>query len=68
MMQDKYNEVSFAVRVWRDLKQLKRAGRVHDPEGVASMEDGDLVPKCPACPNPDTNLKDGWQDKPEEKS
>jgi hypothetical protein len=54
--------------VWRDLKQLKRAGRVHDPKGVNNMGDGDLVPKCPACPDPDENLESGWDLAPEEDS
>jgi hypothetical protein len=50
------------------MKQLKRSGRVHDPAGVASTKSGELVPKCPACPDPDTNLEPGWDQVPEEES
>jgi hypothetical protein len=54
------------VRVWRDLKQLKRSGRIHDPAGVAAMRPGELADKCPACPDPDLNLEKGWENTPEE--
>jgi hypothetical protein len=64
--QNKYNELSFAVRVWRDLKQLTRSGRVHNPGGVANMLPGELADTCPACPDPDTNLDHGWENAPKE--
>jgi hypothetical protein len=59
--QNHYNEFSFAVHIWRHLKQLKRAGRMNDPIGVMNMGPGDLVPKCPACPFPGRNLPPDWK-------
>jgi hypothetical protein len=46
---------------------LKRGGRGHDPEGVASTKPGALALLCPACPQPGMNLPPNWQDYPEEK-
>jgi hypothetical protein len=59
--QNHYNEFSLVVRLWRHLKQLQRAARTHDPEGVMNMGPGDLVPKCPACPSPGRNLDPGGE-------
>src|ERR1700730_4513596 len=44
---------------------LKRAGRGHDPAGVDATEPGECALKCPACPQPERNLPDGWEDAPE---
>ena len=44
---------------------LKRAGRGHDPAGVAATEPGDCAVECPACPHPGRNLPEGWEDAPE---
>jgi hypothetical protein len=40
---------------------LKRAGRGHDPEGVANTKQGECALLCPACPQPGINLPDGWE-------
>ena len=40
---------------------LKRAGRGHDPRGVAATSKGGLMVECPACPHPGRNLPDGWE-------
>lgn len=56
----------FAIRVWRHLKMCKRAGRGHDPAGVASTTPGGLAVECPACPHPGRNLPKGWDRVPEE--
>ena len=41
---------------------LKRAGRGHDPGGVDSTGMGELAVECPACPHPQKNLPNNWQD------
>ena len=48
-------------RIWRNLLMLKRAGRGQDPVGVGATAQGELAVECPACPNPDQNLPEGWQ-------
>lgn len=45
---------------------LKRAGRGHDPAGVAATAPGELAVECPACPHPGRNLPDGWDQAPPE--
>lgn len=49
------------VREYRHLKMLKRAGRGHDPAGVAATKAGGCAVLCPACPQPGLNLQDGWE-------
>lgn len=51
-------------REFRHLKQLKRAGKAHDPNGLESIKQGECVVKCPACPHPGINLPDDWETKP----
>ncbi|KAJ3492844.1 hypothetical protein NLJ89_g11151 [Agrocybe chaxingu] len=46
------------------LKLLKRAGRGHDPAGVAATAPGELAVRCPSCPYPDINLPPNWRDAP----
>ena len=40
---------------------LKRAGRGHDPAGVGATSPGSLTVECPACPHPDRNLPENWE-------
>jgi hypothetical protein len=40
---------------------FKRAGRGHDPSGIEGTRRGGLMVECPACPHPDRNLPNGWQ-------
>jgi hypothetical protein len=40
---------------------LKRAGRGHDPAGVANTPTGSVAVECPACPHPGRNLPKGWE-------
>jgi hypothetical protein len=40
---------------------LKRAGRTHDPLGVDSTQAGQCAVECPACPHPNRNLPEGWE-------
>ena len=63
--QRRYLEMSRVVREWRNLMMLKRAGRGHDPGGANVTAPGELALDCPACPQPDCNLPDGWQDAPD---
>ena len=46
---------------------LKRAGRGHDPSGVAGTSPGECAVECPACPHPSKNLPDNWNETPKEK-
>lgn len=43
---------------------LKRAGRAHATDGVASTEQGSCAVECPACPHPGKNLPVGWENAP----
>lgn len=54
------------VREWRILKSLLRAGRAHILDGVTTIQPGELCVRCPACPRPDFNIPDDWEDTPED--
>lgn len=54
------------IRQWRNLKMLKRAGRGHDPTGVAGTKEGECAVLCPACPQPGKNLPANWREAPED--
>ncbi|KAH7919139.1 hypothetical protein BV22DRAFT_1134058 [Leucogyrophana mollusca] len=58
---DRYEPFMRMVREWRHLKMLKRAGRGHDPDGVDATKEGACAVLCPACPHPNKNLPDGWE-------
>ncbi|KAJ7120873.1 hypothetical protein C8R44DRAFT_623095 [Mycena epipterygia] len=66
-MKDRYHEFLRMTREWRHVQMLKRAGRGHDPDGVASTKEGECALLCPACPQPGKNLPPDWADAPEEK-
>ncbi|KAJ7088346.1 hypothetical protein C8R44DRAFT_649600, partial [Mycena epipterygia] len=66
-VQDRYHEFLRMTREWRHLQMLKRAGRGHDPAGVAGTRQGECALLCPACPQPGKNLPPDWADAPEEK-
>ncbi|KAJ7026646.1 hypothetical protein C8F04DRAFT_1267867 [Mycena alexandri] len=57
----RYPEFLRMVRQWRHLQLLKRAGRGHDPSGVNGTRPGELALECPACPRPNVNLPDDWE-------
>ncbi|KAF8215194.1 hypothetical protein K438DRAFT_1561909 [Mycena galopus ATCC 62051] len=44
----------------------KRAGRAHHPTGIAGTSPGELAIPCRACPHPNINLPEGWEDAPPE--
>ncbi len=62
VIQDRYKSFMRVVAQWRYLKRLKRAGRAHDPTGIAGTKQGELAVQCPACPHPDINLPPNWED------
>ncbi|EIN05248.1 hypothetical protein PUNSTDRAFT_75081, partial [Punctularia strigosozonata HHB-11173 SS5] len=57
----RYHDAILAVREWRHLKMLKRAGRGNDPSGIRGTPVGGLAVECPACPHPGRNLPDNWE-------
>jgi hypothetical protein len=59
--QKRYDEFLKVMRWWRHIKMLKRAGRGHDPEGVAATKPGSLAVECPACPHDGRNLPEDWR-------
>ncbi|KAJ7041706.1 hypothetical protein C8F04DRAFT_1176799 [Mycena alexandri] len=61
---NRYPEFLRMTRQWRHLQMLKRAGRGHDPSGVKGTKPGGLAIDCPACPRPDVNLPDDWENAP----
>ncbi|KAF8069148.1 hypothetical protein FPV67DRAFT_1448949 [Lyophyllum atratum] len=64
---DRYPNLLLSIRQWRYLKMMKRSARGHDPNGpVAATKEGDCAVLCPACPQPDKNLPEGWEDAPPE--
>ncbi|KAG1722947.1 hypothetical protein EDB19DRAFT_1916378 [Suillus lakei] len=46
------------------LTSLLQAGCSHDPSGILSMKEGELVILCPACPQPGRNLPQDWENAP----
>lgn len=52
------------MRQWRHLMMLKRSGRGHDPAGISVTAEGECAVECAACPHPDRNLPDDWQNAP----
>lgn len=53
------------VRQWRHIQMSKRAGRGHDPTGIAGTPRGGLAVMCRACPQPGINLPPNWEKEPE---
>ncbi|PBK63848.1 hypothetical protein ARMSODRAFT_990134 [Armillaria solidipes] len=51
---------------WAHLKLLKRGGRAHCSDGVATTKPRDLAVLCPSCPRPGVNLPEGWESAPPE--
>ncbi|KAI0750098.1 hypothetical protein C8Q80DRAFT_1219017 [Daedaleopsis nitida] len=64
---DRYPALLNIMRQWRHLKMMKRAGRGHDPSGIAVTPEGSCVVDCPACPHPGKNLPPDWETAPKEK-
>ncbi|KAI0650174.1 hypothetical protein C8Q79DRAFT_1108642 [Trametes meyenii] len=62
-----YKQFCHVVRLWRHLRQLKRAGRGHDPAGIRGTRKGALAVTCAACPQVGKNLPDDWEMTPVDK-
>ncbi|KAL0571201.1 hypothetical protein V5O48_010766 [Marasmius crinis-equi] len=54
------------LREYRHIKMMKRCGRGHDPGGIAATTLGSAAVVCRACPHPDRNLPQGWQNAPKD--
>ncbi|KAG2055894.1 hypothetical protein BDR06DRAFT_981634 [Suillus hirtellus] len=65
-IRDHYSVFMCMVHEWHHLKQLKHAGRGHDPCGVDATSAGACTVLCPACPQPSKNLPDNWENAPQE--
>lgn len=59
--QDKRRVFMHIIRQYRHILLLKRGGRGHVLDGVASTQEGQLALRCPACPHPGRNLPPDWQ-------
>ena len=57
---DRYRELLRVIREWRNLTARKRAGYIGD-RLEDKVDPGKLVPFCPTCPDPTTNLPQGWE-------
>lgn len=66
-LQNRYRQLMDAIRQWRNLHLLKRAGRGHDPDGIGATTEGECAVECAACPHPGRNLPANWENAPEHK-
>ncbi|KAF4564770.1 hypothetical protein EYR36_002709 [Pleurotus pulmonarius] len=64
-MPDYYERFLDAMRVYRNIKMLKRAGRGHHPGGVHTTTTGECAVECPACPHPGRNIPENWDQLPD---
>ncbi|KAF7353234.1 CxC2 domain-containing protein [Mycena sanguinolenta] len=67
MEKERYHGFLRMTRQWRHIRMLKRAGRGHDPAGIANTKPGECALLCPACPQPGKNLPPNWRDVAETK-
>ncbi|EIM79073.1 uncharacterized protein STEHIDRAFT_69945, partial [Stereum hirsutum FP-91666 SS1] len=63
----RYREFSLSFRGWRNITAGKRAGRAYEEGGMETTADGELCPKCPACPIPLVNIPANYLDAPPDK-
>ncbi|KAL1684903.1 hypothetical protein GGG16DRAFT_67383, partial [Schizophyllum commune] len=61
LVSDKRRVFMHIIRQYRHILLLKRGGRGHVLDGVASTQEGQLALRCPACPHPGRNLPPDWQ-------
>ncbi|VDB87214.1 unnamed protein product [Peniophora sp. CBMAI 1063] len=52
------------VHEFRHITMFKRAGRGHEPGGIAATPNGACVVRCPACPDKSMNMRPGWESDP----
>ncbi|KAF7306302.1 CxC2 domain-containing protein [Mycena indigotica] len=67
-MPDRYKSFLRMSRQYDYLIRAKRAGRGHCPNGLQTTGAGGLAVQCWACPDPERNLPEGWQDAPQSDS
>ena len=60
--QDRYRELNTAMREFTFLRSARRAGQ----EPTSGLAPGSLALSCPACPQPQVNMTEGWRDRPAE--
>ncbi|KAF7377339.1 hypothetical protein MSAN_00154900 [Mycena sanguinolenta] len=65
---ERYQGFLRITRQWRHIRMLKRAGRGHDPLGIANTKPGECALLCPACPHPGKNLPANWKNVPDHKT
>ncbi|VDC04364.1 unnamed protein product [Peniophora sp. CBMAI 1063] len=53
-------QLSDCARQFRHILMFKRAGRGHEPGGIAGTPPGACAIRCPACPNLDLNVPKDW--------
>ncbi|KAJ7709331.1 hypothetical protein B0H16DRAFT_1480957 [Mycena metata] len=58
---DRYKNFGRMARQYAFIILLLRAGRAHDPKGVANTHNGECAVLCWACPHDGRNLPDGWR-------
>ncbi|KAJ7741465.1 hypothetical protein DFH07DRAFT_870169 [Mycena maculata] len=58
---DRYKQFQRMARQWAFLQRLIRAGRGHDPEGIAKTELGEAAVRCWPCPQDGKNLPPDWR-------
>ncbi|KAG2739545.1 hypothetical protein P692DRAFT_20755538 [Suillus brevipes Sb2] len=63
---DRYEALLRMMREWHFIKQMKRAGQGHHPDGIGATKPGACAVLCPACPHAGKNLLDGWENAPSE--
>ncbi|KAG6849215.1 hypothetical protein H0H93_010409 [Arthromyces matolae] len=64
---DRYQSFMVMIREWRYLKMLKRGARGYEDNGINTTPLGSCAVECPACPHPDKNMPDNWENGPEDK-
>ncbi|KAF7372731.1 CxC2 domain-containing protein [Mycena sanguinolenta] len=57
----RYKEFMRMSRQWAFLKRAKRAGRAHDPAGLAGTQARECAVVCWACPHDKRNLPPDWR-------
>ncbi|KAF7369403.1 CxC2 domain-containing protein [Mycena venus] len=61
---DRQKPFMHIMRMWREVKRLKRFKRGHAEGGRLATADGELVLPCRACPQPGWNLPPNWEEIP----
>ncbi|OJT02669.1 hypothetical protein TRAPUB_2484 [Trametes pubescens] len=61
-VKDRYREFNNSMREYRQVRARRRHGV---PPGAIPSH-GELAVLCPACPQPDMNMRPGWQDRERE--